>query len=294
MILPGATYLITRRCTQRQFLLNPSVATNALVTYCLAVATARTGIKVHAFCFMSNHWHGVVTDPDARLPEFLEQFHRLLARSQNAALRRHENLWSSDKTSVVTLTTDDAIFDKIAYTVSNPTIAGLVCKPSRWPGVTSLALGKVVSAKRPNTFFDPRGRLPSSQALEISLPALRGCWDRASFARRLGEEVTRYVTTARQRLLREGRRFVGVKAILRQRTLDKPRTEPTRSKFRPRVSSLNRRARRQAIDLLGAFYRAYRAAWEAWRGGNRSAIFPSGTYALRVRAGVCCAPLHPT
>ncbi len=83
-IVPGRTYLVTRRCTQRQFLLKPSARTNELAGYCLALAAQHTGVLLHAVCFLSNHWHGVVTDPLARLPEFLERFHRLFARAQNA------------------------------------------------------------------------------------------------------------------------------------------------------------------------------------------------------------------
>ena len=37
-ILPGSTYLITRRCTQRQFLLKPSPLTNQVIAYCYAIA----------------------------------------------------------------------------------------------------------------------------------------------------------------------------------------------------------------------------------------------------------------
>ena len=125
-VLPGTTYLITRRCAQRQFLLKPSRRTNQLVRYCLADAARHTGVLLHAVCCMSNHWHGVVTDPFARLPEFLERFHRLFARAQNASLGRWENLWSSDKTSVVALVSDEDVLDKMAYTVANPTAAGLV------------------------------------------------------------------------------------------------------------------------------------------------------------------------
>jgi putative transposase len=40
-VLPGRTYMITRRCTQRQFLLRPDSATNNAFMYCLAVATQR-------------------------------------------------------------------------------------------------------------------------------------------------------------------------------------------------------------------------------------------------------------
>lgn len=34
-VLPGQFYLITRRCSQRQFLLRPDTATNNAFLYCL-------------------------------------------------------------------------------------------------------------------------------------------------------------------------------------------------------------------------------------------------------------------
>ncbi|MCK5797588.1 MAG: hypothetical protein KAI47_10415 [Deltaproteobacteria bacterium] len=51
----------------------PSALTNQIVTYCLGIATGRYGIDVHAFCFMSTHYHLVATDPRGELPEFTPQ-----------------------------------------------------------------------------------------------------------------------------------------------------------------------------------------------------------------------------
>ena len=68
-VLPGATYLVTRRCTQRQFLLRPSAQTNAILLYCLARAAGLYGVEVHAYCFLSNHYHLVAAgrpDPGSR------------------------------------------------------------------------------------------------------------------------------------------------------------------------------------------------------------------------------------
>lgn len=78
---------------------------------------------LHAVCVMSNHWHGVVTDPEGRLPKFLEIFHKLVAKAQNASLGRWENLWSSDKTSAVPLVSEADVLEKMAYTLANPRIA---------------------------------------------------------------------------------------------------------------------------------------------------------------------------
>jgi REP-associated tyrosine transposase len=48
--LPGCYYLITRRCTQRQFLLRPGNKTNQAFLYCLAEAAARYGIEIAGYC----------------------------------------------------------------------------------------------------------------------------------------------------------------------------------------------------------------------------------------------------
>jgi REP element-mobilizing transposase RayT len=159
-IVPGQRYLITRRCTQRQFWLRASRLTNRIIKYCLAVAAEHTGVQLHPACFMSNHWYGVVTDPEARPPEFLERFHRSVAKAQNASLGRWENLWSSDKTSTVLLVSDADVLEKMAYTIANPTVAGLVRSPHEWPGVISHRLQESESVEMPDIFFDENGELP--------------------------------------------------------------------------------------------------------------------------------------
>jgi hypothetical protein len=45
-VLPRQFYLITRRCTQRQFLLRPDPATNNAFLYCLIDAARRCEIDV--------------------------------------------------------------------------------------------------------------------------------------------------------------------------------------------------------------------------------------------------------
>ena len=125
-ILPGATYLVTRRCSQRQLLLRPSKLTNQLVGYLLAVAARRYGVQIHAFCVMSNHLHLVLTDPAARLPAFSQYFASLVARSVNAALGRWESFWAPASYSAVSLQTPTDVIEKAAYVLANPVAAGLV------------------------------------------------------------------------------------------------------------------------------------------------------------------------
>jgi putative transposase len=58
-VLLGSFYLVTRRCFERRHLMRPFKETNEILLYCLAVAAKRSGIQVHAYCFLSNHCYGV-------------------------------------------------------------------------------------------------------------------------------------------------------------------------------------------------------------------------------------------
>jgi len=83
-VLPRQFYLITRRCSRREFLLRPDPATNNAFLYCLIDAALRYEIDVLLPCVMSNHYHAVIYDRAGRYPEFIEHVHKLVARSQNA------------------------------------------------------------------------------------------------------------------------------------------------------------------------------------------------------------------
>ena len=136
-ILPGTPYLVTRRCTQRQFLLRPSRATNQVFTYCLVVASARFGILMHGYAVLSNHYHLVLTDVHGNLPLFMGWLNKHVAKAINARLGRWENLFDSGKYSAVALEDQGAVRDKLAYTLANPVDAGLVEKARQWPGCWS-------------------------------------------------------------------------------------------------------------------------------------------------------------
>lgn len=293
-ILPGRSYLVTRRTTQRQFLLRPSRVTNQNVIYCLALAAEKTGVILHAVCVMSNHWHGVVTDPEARLPEFTECFHRLLAKTQNASLGRWENLWSSDKTSLVLLTSEQDVLDKMAYTLANPTAAGLVKSPEEWPGIISARFGEEYVAEMPDAFFDDDGDLPDCGELSVVRPQIFASLSDAELYSRLRDAVAARVRAARAEMARDGRSFLGCASVLRQSVDASPTTDAPRRNPKPRIAGKSSVALVTAIRQMCEFVRRYRAAWNEWRGGTRDTKFPAGTYALRVHAGVTCEDAVPS
>ena len=64
-VVPRIVYLLSRRCAQRQNLLRPDSKVNQIFRFCLAYAAARTGVRVHCYQALSNHYHLVVTDLDS-------------------------------------------------------------------------------------------------------------------------------------------------------------------------------------------------------------------------------------
>jgi len=172
-IVPGRGHRVTRRCTQRQFLLRPDRETTNGFIYCLALAAERTGMQVLAFLAHSNHHHTIVVDTHGRMPEFLESFHKLVAKHQNALRGRWENFWASEATSVVELIGPDDMLAKMTYALTNPVKDHLVDRADQWPGASSQWAnlnGRSVSACRPARFFRKDGEMPESVTLEIHQP----------------------------------------------------------------------------------------------------------------------------
>lgn len=263
------------------------------VQYCLALAAEQTGVLLHAVCVMSNHWHGVLTDPEARLPEFLETFHKLVAKAQNASFGRWENLWSSDKTSVVQLTSDADVLDKMAYTLANPTVAGLVKAPDDWPGVISHRFGERREIEMPDVFFDDEGELPDGLPLEFCRPRIFNALSDTELQARLLEQVAKLVKRAREDMRLRRLPFVGRNAVLRQSVDAIPKSPALRRNPSPRIAAKSTPARVAAIRRMLEFVSQYRKAWLEWRAGIRAVLFPLGTYALRIHARVACVPAVP-
>jgi putative transposase len=288
-ILAGATYLVTRRCTQRQFLLRPSNTVNEVFRYVLAEAATRFGILVHAYCVLSNHYHLVVTDPNARLPQFHQFLDAFVARALNASLGRWESFWAPSSYSAVSLTSPADIVEKAAYVLANPVAAGLVRSGFLWPGLWSAPEtigGSAIEARRPKHFFDPKGSMPETSTLELVLPP--GFDSAEAFQSQLTEALAHLEEEASRE---HGGQFMGIAGVVAQNPTARPAPGEPRRGLNPRVAARDKWKRIEALGRLKEFLSAYRAAWAARRGGELSAIFPLGTYLLRVTHGVPCVGL---
>jgi REP element-mobilizing transposase RayT len=290
-VLPGTTYLLTRRCSEQRAFLAPRPETNAIFAYVLAVAAQRHGILVHAACAMSNHYHLVVTDPRAELPAFMQYLDSLVARATNASIGHWEGFWSSEASySAVTHASPSDVIDKIAYTLANPVAAGLVQHGAEWPGLRTgvelLGTGVLV-APRPKEFFRAKGDMPEQVELRLSVPP--GFRSAQEYRARVVDAVDALEAKLRRDAQAEQRRFLGRARVLRLNPLARPAGRGPRRKLSPRVAGRDPWKRIEALTRLVSFLRRYRDALRARRAGRADALFPEGTYQLRIQHGVRCA-----
>jgi putative transposase len=289
-VLPGTVYLVTRRCSERRFFLRPSRATTRMFLYILAAAAERHGIRVHAFCVLSNHYHLVLTDPEANLPAFSQAFHGLVARSFNSILKRSESFWAPNSYSAVALKTPETVIAKIAYVLANPVAAGLVERGREWPGLWSAPEqigGDAMIVERPRSFFRPKGPMPTRVPLSLHRP--EGFASPNEFDSQLGEALAVLEAEAAAKVAAENRRFLGADWVTAQHPFGQPATAAPMGALRPRLACRDKWKRIEALHRLAEFARAYREAFAAWKKGVRDALFPPGTYQLRRTHGVRCA-----
>lgn len=292
-VIPGRTYLISRRCTQRQYLLRPDARVEQIFLYCLGEAAARHDITLHGWIAMSNHEHLIVRDNHGNLPEFLGRFHKMVAKALNAHWSRWENLWAAEQANAVYLVDADDRFDKLVYLLANPVASDLVEHVADWPGACSFGLHLRASAqltvKRPKGFFRADGPMPETATLRLE--RLHG-FERLThdeWVTKLQSTVRAAEARARERRIVQKVSVLGRKQVLRAKSHDTPSTSVPRRRLRPDVACRNLGRRIEALAALRGFRARYRTALSKWLAGERQVPFPTGTYRM-LAFGVCCPP----
>lgn len=124
-VIPGVTYLLTRRCSERRFFLLPEPAVTLIFEYLLGLLSKQYGIQIHAYVVMSNHYHLVLTDIEGRLPDFERDLNSLLARAVNHHWARWEAFWDRESYSGVKLLEEQDVVSKMATRSLTPSKPGL-------------------------------------------------------------------------------------------------------------------------------------------------------------------------
>ncbi|MFO0584057.1 MAG: hypothetical protein U0229_17425 [Anaeromyxobacter sp.] len=289
-VLPGKTYLFTRRTLQRLFLLTPTPTVSGAFGYVLALVAEKYGIQIHAYCVLSNHYHLVLTDPKGVLPWFAQELNANLARFLNTHHGRFESAWAPGSYSAVTLHAEEDVVAKAAYTLANPVAAGLVEHGRLWPGLWSAPEwigGEPRTFERPDVFFDEFGVLPDEVELPLVPPPGRGA---EAFRKSLEGALAELERQAKRNEDGTRRKFVGGDKVRRQRWWQHPGGRAPAGELNPRVAARDKWRRIQALQDLQAFWDAYEEALEKFCNGLRQTVFPPGTWLMHVNVGAARAP----
>jgi hypothetical protein len=278
--------MITRRTLRRHHLFRPDPAIRQLYLYTLAIAAKEFGMMVHSVTLMSTHEHLIATDVHGRLPDFLRRLHRLVALGTKALRKWEGPTWDHEPTSVVRLLTTQAVIDKLAYVMANPVAAGLVHRARDWPGLTVLPndLGRrTFVVDRPNDFFDPQNpKWPDRVDVSLTVPPALSHLDDQAFREAVSQALAAREREAKDEVRARGWQVLGSRRI---RQLSPYRRAQSSEEILSRnptfaVGRGQAHAFLTAVQALRAFRRAYREAFEQWRAGYRSVVFPQGTWCM--------------
>ena len=313
--------MVTVRCTGRSFRLVPTRQVVETITYCFAAALAKYDIRVHEFCFLSNHYHLVLTPLGEDLPAFIQDLNSILSRALNA-LRGWSGSNFEKGYNIVVEQDEESIVAHCAYTLANPCAADLVSRIRHWRGLHSwnMEYGDSLTAKRPRFgLWTPvpvppsrrkkrrrrpwdrtrarfRGRFvtPDAATIELTRPPAHEGTLRDPEVRELvrGLALEREEAAEAERA-EEGRKAMGMKRVRAQDWAAMPRSKEDMFGPEPKDAAANRWAIEEAKQRRREFVQEYRACLEAWLGGHREVVFPAGTYLMRRRFNVAVANAPP-
>ena len=284
--------MITKRVRGREFRLRPCREINAIIRYVVAVVAERTGIQLACIVALSNHWHVCLSDPEGRICEFTRDCHALIARAINAEYGDFEGFWSSEQTSHVACIEPRDMVDKIAYAMANPVEALLVAYGKNWPGVRLAWPARPIQVQRPKKFFrdqEDGGTWPETAVLEMSRPPGYDELSDDELATLINETIEEREAEFRRAARRDGKTFLGRREVLRQSRYGRPKSAEPRFEISPRVACKNKWLRIERLQHNREWREEYARSLLRWRGGDREAEFPHGTYKMRVLHGARCA-----
>lgn len=271
-------------------LMRPTPLVTDLTLGVLARAARLYPLEIHAFCFLSNHFHLLVTVESAqRLSAFMNYLNSNLAREIGRVVNWRERFWGRRYQAVLVDDDEVAQVERLSYLLQQGTKEGLVRSPRDWPGANStraLLTGEPVMGRwcdrtllhraRRQRVAVEEGDLWTPESLELRpLPVWRGLPSDA-YRQRIETLVRAIESWSDARTRSTGVEPIGVDRIRRHSPHQKSKQlRRTRVPLVHAASSDARfRWRRRYQDFAAAFWRS---AFEL-RSAAIGVLFPAGSF----------------
>jgi putative transposase len=276
---PWSVFFVTARCIHSRFLLRPSSKTNALVVGVMAKAIQRFEVKLFGLCFMSNHYHLLVSSKDAAsLAQFMQYVNSNIARELGRLHNWREKFWSRRYRATAVLD-DAAVLDRMKYILSNSVKEGLVKHPRYYPGVhcyRHLAEGRPLHGVWVNrTSIHTESGLTeadASESLTLKLSRLPQYEDKSEMAYR---DFIKGLTNDMLSEIAKPTRVLGQKRILNQDPLHSP-VQTSKSPV-PLCHTTCPKLRARFRQSFRDFVSAYQEAYQQLSRGYFKDVFPEGS-----------------
>ncbi len=275
---------ISRRTNERKFFLKITKKNIQILEYCLASSASKHKIIIHNYCFMTNHYHLLITDLEGRYPAFLADLNRNIAKCLNVSYDHLDSIWDSRGPTVVRLSDNPANVSRVMeYIYLNPCKAKLVKHQRHYPGVKSVPddlKGRSRKIKRPQVYFAKDGKLPKSVRLKVQMPTnVLKVMDKKSYIAHMKERVRAGENKVIAEVGENG--FMGKSKLRNIHHLDSPRTRPSFGKLNPKVSGATGEDRVRQKTKYKHFCASYEESFHRWQRGERDVEFPYGTYQMQ-------------
>lgn len=287
-IRPDSLVEVTCRTLQGRLLLRPSAMLSEIILGVLGRAQRMYQMEIHAFVFLSNHYHLLVTAQSAsQLARFMGYVNSNLAREAGRLHGWQQKFWGRRYQAIVVSGEERAQIARLEYLLAHGAKEGLVRSPKEWPGAHCVHALLDSSQPVAGTWFDrsaeyraqlngvkfePRD-FASLETVRLSpLPTWRHAPE-AVQTQRIAQIVEQIETASEANRRQTGTQPLGRTTILRQR----PHERPTRSKRSPAplIHAATKRVRLAWWRAYRFFVAAYRRASDAFRQGASNVTFPS-------------------
>ena len=290
----GALVEVTCRTIQGRFLLKPSEELRSIVIGVLARSQRLYPVDLHAFVFLSNHYHLLLSAQNAhQLARFMNYLNSNLAREAGRVHGWREKFWGRRYQAIVVSEEEAAQTGRLRYLLSHGCKEGLVSRPREWPGAhcaEALVEGRLLEGLwfDRTREYEATGRGEKFDRLAYATPeTIRleplPCWAHLSeemYRSRVGELILQIEAETADLHVKNGTEPLGVRAILAQDPHSRPRS--LKKALAPAFHAATKAARRELVEAYGWFLGAYREAAEKLRCGNVGASFPEGCFPSRL------------
>jgi REP-associated tyrosine transposase len=290
---------ITCRTLQGRFLFRPSPELNDIALGVFGRAQRLYPVDVCAISVLSNHLHLLLIADDARqVADFMRYVGSNLAREVNRLTGWSGPVFQNRYSMIVVTEEEAAQVERFKYVLAQSCKENLVEKLRDWPGISSVRalvdgdplVGHWFDRTQESVARARRDRSAAGQPASREMLALSPlpCWAHLPadlYRRRVADVVAEIEAEAAAERARTGLRPLGCKAILIQHPHHRP-PKLARSPA-PLVHAATHAARRAFYEIYARFVNAFREASETLRRGDRTAVFPAGSFppALPFEAG---------